>query len=1025
MTRYVGQADQANGVTALLGGGLRGLGNNLDTVVPVVTTLGIALGVGFVVRAAAAGVAATGASTAMGVMAASARTAGVAISSAFGGPVGLAITGLAVLLTGVVSTSSDVSNALQGTAQAAEKFGIKLSEASKAALKANGETVGVGTSASASEPKIWSFSSAVGGLTKNLWEQAKAARAARLEMLQTQLTEAKGRVATGKSATWAGSRKDSEDSWSLLGQGDISGGLSLGWKSLKSDTANLLSGGRTGREGAAVVADGAKVISAIQAQIKTLLSKPIGKGDLPTGDGAPVATNKNKGKHDGPDREERAAEQRAKREKEFWATLTGQAETAERLPLAAEDYKKQLELQKILGRDLNQLEINRIASLMQQERAGKFINAALEQHNETTRDIASQEEQLRLRISGMTEDQLALEKKIAAFRSNALKQGVDLQSDAFKASEAQYRADEARLGVLDLQNRKLDEQAAKLKDMARDGFNFGKDALATHGSIGDRQAAAKVDYDKVLAQLKAARDSKDPESRLSAAQFQAGVKKAGEDFRQTMAEIGTAFSQRMGRVADFLSNVGNMIGGKLGEIFGEGGKLAGSIGDFRNTKDDISDQFEKAFGNNSPFLKGIGKAVGGAMAGLQIGESIAGIGKLFGANQGFQTGSKIGGTLGGLTGNPLIAAGASILGGLFGSLFSSAPKGKAILTGAGQSVISGNKGSVRDQLTGTANSIQTGLANIAAQLGGTVGAFNVSIGKYKDSFRVSSTGSSNVDGKKTSRISGLLYDGKDEAQAIAIAIKDAISDGAITGIAPIIQKALQGLGADAAIQFAKDWTAAMDDYKALTDPVGAAVDSIIKPLDNLKKTMLQVGASSEDMAKFEDYRAKKLQAALKEQVSGFQSLLDNLNGDGGGVTALTQLTQNLAKLDSFKADLAAGKAVDQDAFTALADKIMSGAGNVYGTNTSEFQDIIGTLKGLTTGAITNATTAFNAAAGSNSTTKAITDQTNAVTATIGISNDYLRTIANAVTSGALTQNQGAALSASATNSKDGRLIQAF
>ncbi len=272
---------------------------------------------------------------------------------------------------------------------------------------------------------------------------------------------------------------------------------------------------------------------------------------------------------------------------------------------------------------------------------------------------------------------------------------------------------------------------------------------------------------------------------------------------------------------------------------------------------------------------------------------------------------------------------------------------------------------------------------------------------------------------------GLHDFGKDgEAAAIAYAIENAIKDGAITGLAPIIQKALNGLGADAAIQFAKDWTAAMDDYKSMIDPIGAAVDSIIKPLDALKATMLQVGASSEDMAKFEDYRGKKLNAALKEQVSGFQSILDDLNGDGGGVTALTQLTNNLAKLDAFKADIAAGKSVDQSAFTDLASKIMSGTNDVYGTNTTEAQDIFASLKGLTTGAIGNATTAFNSAAGiTNSTTAAIADQTNAVTATLGISNDYLRQIAEAVSGGGMLASYVSG--DSNVTVKNGKLVQAF
>lgn len=713
---------------------------------------------------------------------------------------------------------------------------------------------------------------------------------------------------------------------------------------------------------------------------------------------------------DGKKKDDKDAEKRAKQENDFWQTLKGEVETAKLLPKAAEDHRKELELQKILGRDLNAGEKERIADLMQQARIGKLMTGLQNDHLRSARDIADQEALLILRRGGATEQQLAVEKAIFDKRSAAIDAGAtlaDLQTDAWKAAEAQLRSDQTRLGVLAQQNKALDDQAAKLRDMARDGSSFAKDALTTHGTATDRQGAARADYDKVLAQLNAARNSTDADTRISPAAFNAGVKKAGEDFRAKMREIGTEFSNRMNRVANLFGTMGSMIGGKLGEIVSGLGGLAKGVGDFQNTKTDISEQFSQAFGQNSPFVKGLGKAVGGAMAGLQIGESIAGLGKMLGANKGFQTGSKVGGAIGGLTGNPLIAAGASVVGGLIGSLFYKAPKGKAIITGGNSASISGNKGSVRDALAGTSGSIQSGLQNIATQLGGSLGSFMVSIGKYKDNYRVSSSGASNVDTKKAKKISGLVYDGKDEAAAITAAIKDAILDGAITGVSDLMQKVLRaGAGnIDKAVNDALKIKEFEQSYKALFDPIGAAADAIVTPLKSLRDTMTAVGASSADLAKLNEMQAKQLQDALKEQVSGFQSLLDDLNGDAGGVTAMSQLTANLAKLDVFKSDIAAGKTVNQDEFTALAQKVLGNAGDVYGTNTSQYQDIIASLKGTTSGAITNQTNAFNAASG-GVTNQAIADQTNAITTTQAVGNDYLRQIAEAVTSGGYNQNYG-------------------
>jgi hypothetical protein len=780
--------------------------------------------------------------------------------------------------------------------------------------------------------------------------------------------------------------------------------------------------------------------------------KPVADNGLDAGSDATPENPAGKNKKDKGAAE---AERRAKREKEFWDALNGEVETAKRLPLAAEDYRKQLELQKILGHELGAQDIARIGSLMQQARTAKFVTTALDDHAKRGAELANQEQQLRAKLLGATDEQLALENKIADFRLNAQRQGVDLQSEGYKAAEAQLRLDEQRAQVLDRQNASL----ARGLDVAR---QYSGSYARSQEMVG--LGKARQDLDTLW-------NGGNNGGKLTQEQYKEateGLRKAGvevanrwkDEFGARIDQIGEQFGGVMGQA---ISKFGKIIqalnaaaqgdwtkAGPLGSIIGLLGKTAGGkdtafgIGanasagkmldslfksdtwakPFKSMSDGFSDLKSVFTGTNGGFMQALGKVAGTAAAGAQIGSltnSVLGaVGiKLNG------TGSQIGGALGSAFG-PIGSILGSIGGGILGNLFTSAPRGKAIITSGKDAQISGNKGSVRDALAGTSGSIQSGLQNIASQLGGDLGNFMVSIGKYKDSYRVSSTGSSNVDGKKTSRISGLLYDGKDEAQAISIAIKDAILDGAITGLSDLMNKALKAYAGnvDKAVNTALQMKNFEDDYKALTDPIRAAVDSIINPLTALRKSMVEVGATTADLTKLDEYRAKKLDAVLKDQVSGFQSLLDSLNGDGGGVTALTQLTQNLAKLDSFKADLAAGKTIDQDAFTSLADKIMNGAGSVYGTNTTDFQDIIGTLKGLTTGAITNATSAFNAAAGADTTTKAITDQTNAVTASIGITNDYLRVIANAVSSGALTQNQGAALSAKA-EVQDGRVQQAF
>lgn len=467
-------------------------------------------------------------------------------------------------------------------------------------------------------------------------------------------------------------------------------------------------------------------------------------------------------------------------------------------------------------------------------------------------------------------------------------------------------------------------------------------------------------------------------------------------------------ADRISRDADGTSGTAKLmttISGKLGEGFTSAAKrmsldpanLKTAFGELKKPLEGLKKGFDPQAGGS--FLKGIGSAVGGALQGQQIGQ---GVGDLMGALgiKNANKGAQIGGAIGGLTGNPLIAAGASVIGGLLSSIFTKAKSGAAVLTGPGQASVTANNSAFKDALNGTASSVQEGLQQIANQMGGTVGAYRVSIGKREDYFRVDGDGSSRVSAKHPG--SGLLYDGKDEAKAIAIAIKNAIEDGAITGLGDFAQKALQKLGVDGAIAAVKDFNAVMSDLAAITDPVGSAVRAINEPLDKLRATMVQVGASTADLTKIDQYRTLKLKEALKSQLGDLNNFLKALNGDAGGVSQLNQLTTKLASFEDYRTKIAAGdSSVNQADFTAMGQDILSLASAVYGTTTTQFQDIRAMLLGSTNGLVENVTKAFNSAGGNrdttvtaiDATTAAIQAQTDALAARADVSNDYLRQIA--------------------------------
>ncbi len=119
MTKYIGEADAANGASAVLVSAINSLAENLDTVTEAVAVLSaVMLGrfvAGMTAGAASSAVAGTaifalqaraaGAATTMEALALTSRAAGASMLAAFGGPVGLAVTALAVGIGYLVAES--------------------------------------------------------------------------------------------------------------------------------------------------------------------------------------------------------------------------------------------------------------------------------------------------------------------------------------------------------------------------------------------------------------------------------------------------------------------------------------------------------------------------------------------------------------------------------------------------------------------------------------------------------------------------------------------------------------------------------------------------------------------------------------------------------------------------------------------------------------------------------------------------------------------------------------------------------
>jgi hypothetical protein len=134
----------------------------------------------------------------------------------------------------------------------------------------------------------------------------------------------------------------------------------------------------------------------------------------------------------------------------------------------------------------------------------------------------------------------------------------------------------------------------------------------------------------------------------------------------------------------------------------------------------------------------------------------------------------------------------------------STPKASATITGGGEDDVSvtGNKDSLKKASVGLARSVQDTLDQIAEQFGGEVGKFAVSIGIRHGDYRVDTSGSG-----KTKKKSGAVDFDEDQAGAIAYAVMDAITDGALIGISAAVQKALKSCKIQASEQIAAPYAA--------------------------------------------------------------------------------------------------------------------------------------------------------------------------------------------------------------------------
>ena len=179
LTRYIGEADLAVGASRDLGSALGLLASNLGVIIPAIAAVGLGLGIGFVTNAARASLAARGVTGSLVAMRG-------AMLAAFGGPVGIAVTAVALALGSFAMEAFNAS-------AAARQFEGSMTQAQAALDKARGyagtaaaNVNTLGGEALVAEVKVDRFAGAVGRAAQQLYNLAAAKKAAAIAELQTE-----------------------------------------------------------------------------------------------------------------------------------------------------------------------------------------------------------------------------------------------------------------------------------------------------------------------------------------------------------------------------------------------------------------------------------------------------------------------------------------------------------------------------------------------------------------------------------------------------------------------------------------------------------------------------------------------------------------------------------------------------------------------------------------------------------------------------------------------------------------------
>lgn len=181
LTRYIGEADKANGASAAITSALNTLAENLDTVAEALAVIAGVMGAKYVAAAAQAVIAsgavstaifaiearAIGAATTMEALALTGRAAGGTLLAAFGGPIGAAVLALGAGIYALTKYT-------EGAAKETDEYRAKVEDAAKADETASNLSLKLASARGAERVAVEAAARAEIERTKRTIEAAKA-----------------------------------------------------------------------------------------------------------------------------------------------------------------------------------------------------------------------------------------------------------------------------------------------------------------------------------------------------------------------------------------------------------------------------------------------------------------------------------------------------------------------------------------------------------------------------------------------------------------------------------------------------------------------------------------------------------------------------------------------------------------------------------------------------------------------------------------------------------------------------------